>query len=163
MPEIRTKLPYQSEELIPCPSCGYRQKKDVSACEACGIVISKHLAFTPIKASINKFMSPRDISEIRKTQDKLTKVQHDVGSKMELIVHCQKEKLLDMAAYHMKKDNDKTGLEVIRKLSGGIYTDETNGRLSRLLSLFSRPLILIPALLFVFLLIMTMVLRSYVH
>jgi ribosomal protein L37AE/L43A len=163
IPETRTKIPYRSDDHVTCPSCGFKQKKRAGGgeCESCGIVFSKHLSFTPIKAALNKFVSTREIAEIRDTQERFTNIKHDVSSKMELIVHCQKEKLLDMAAHHLKKEDDRAGLEAIKKLATNIYTEEKNDTVSKMLELFSRPLILVPAALFIFLLIMTLLLRSY--
>jgi hypothetical protein len=104
-----------------CPSCDYKQHAMNTECVACGLVFSKHLKYVPVKTLINKFLSPKEIMEIRRAEDKFNKVQHDQTSKAELIIHCQKENILDLASYHTRNSNDKNGMELIKKLSSIFY------------------------------------------
>ncbi len=104
-----------------CPACGQAQVPTNRECDACGIVFSKHLKYTPVKALLNKFLSPKEITDIRRTEDKFSKIQHDQQSKAELIIHCQKESILDLASYHVRRENDKNGMELIKKLSSALF------------------------------------------
>jgi hypothetical protein len=116
--------------LYSCPACGQVQVDTNKECDACGIVFSKHLKYTPIKALLNKFLSPKEIMEIRNTEDKFSKIQHDKQSKAELIIRCQKEKLLDLASYHVRRENDKSGMELIKKLSSSLFITEEKKKIS---------------------------------
>lgn len=116
------------DKFYSCPACGQAQMATNKECDACGIVFSKHLKYTPIKAFLNKFLSPKEIMEIRNTEDKFSKIQHDSQSKAELIIHCQKEKLLDLASYHVRRENDKSGMELVKKLSSSLFITEEKKR-----------------------------------
>ena len=113
------------------------------------------MSFTPINLETNRLMSPSEIAQIRKTQDSLSKSSLDIGSKMELIVHCHKEKLLDLATHHLKKENDTHSLNVIKKLVSTNYSNKT-------IDWIKNPFIMISAALLAVLLIITLMLRSYI-
>jgi len=135
----------EAQSLISCPSCNYKQSKANKECEACGIIFEKYSRYTPIKAITKKFLSPAEITEIREFQKHFTKIKHDTGSKTELILQCQKQELLDLAAYYVKNENDKTGMELIKKMSSLSY-NEDNARFGKINSfvrnLFSAPFVL---------------------
>ena len=119
--------------------------------------------YSPIKTKLNKFMSPSEISDIRDTQERFTRVRHDMGSKIELIVHCHKEKLLDLAAHHLKKEDDKTGMGMIRKLVSGSYKESNYGVFQKFINTVSRPSIMIPMVLLILLMVMTIILRERLY
>jgi len=158
---IRISTP-KDIELMTCPSCKNKQAEVNNECEACGIIFSKYMDYSPIKARINSFLSPAEISDIRATQERFTKVRHDMESKVELIVHCHKEKLLDLAAHHLKKEEDKTGMGMIRKLVSGSYKEHGQGVFQRFINTISRPSIIIPMVLLILLMIMTIILTKLV-
>lgn len=143
-------------ELYSCPVCSRSQDANNATCETCGIVFSKHMAYTPIKTMFNRIISPKEIMGIRRAEERFTKIKHDNQSKAELIIHCQKENLLDLASYHTRRENDKTGMELIKKLSSLFYigTQKTPRSLTPTLVVFGSALIL--------LLLLTLILRAYV-
>ena len=139
-----------------CPKCGHRQIVGNKECEACGLIFSKHLGFIPAKTLTSGFLSPKEVREIRRTQERFSNVQHDNTSKMELIVHCHKEKLLDMAAFHIGKN------ETIQNMVLGNLEAEKSSRFDNLLSFFSKPLVIISSLLLLMLITITFLLRLYI-
>lgn len=103
------------------------------------------------------FLTPKEIKGIRETQDRLSRIQHDNTSKMELLVHCNKEKLLDMAAHHLGKD------ETIKNMTLGNLEAEKHYKSNHdFFSFLTRPMIIIPFILLVLLAAMALMLRSYV-
>ncbi len=150
-------------ELISCPSCKHNQNLSNLECEACGIIFSKYMDYSPIKTRLNKFMSPKEVSDIRKTQERFTRIKHDVESKIELIVHCHKENLLDLAAHHLKQDSDKTGKNMIKRLVSSSYNELKQSAFLRFINIVSRPTIIIPSILLLFLVILTILLRKSVY
>ena len=156
----RVRIQNTNAALIPCPACRHKQSGTNKECEACGIVFSKYIGYAPVKAQMNRFMPPSEIADVRRTQERFTKIKHDVASKAELLIHCHKEKLLDLAAYHLKQENDNTGMSIIRKLVSGGYSEQETGLLSRFFSAVSRPSVMIPAVLLILLGVMTIILRN---
>lgn len=136
------------EKLYSCPACGQVQLASNTECDSCGIVFSKHLKYTPVKAFLNKFLSPKEIMDIRRTEDKFSKIQHDGQSKAELIVHCQKGKLLDLASYHVRRENDKNGMELIKKLSASLLISKEKSKFNWTPSLIIFSIILVAVGLF---------------
>lgn len=155
MAEIRTRIAPQSGKLLNCPACGHKQADGEMECESCGLIFSKHLGFTPIKTITSTFLSPKEVKEIRKTQERLSRIQHDNTSKMELLVHCHKERLLDMAAHHLGKD------ETIKNMALSNLESERSYRTGSLFSFFSKPLVIISLALLFMLLAIALMLRSY--
>lgn len=145
-----------SESLIFCPSCEHKQSSFNTECEACGLIFSKYLKYTPIKALLNKFMSAREIMEIRKAEEKFTKLQNDTQSKAELIIKCQKERLLDLASYHTRRDNDKKSMELIKSLSSSLYIEEEKAQRTW------TPSLILFSIVLGLLAVLTLVLRSYI-
>jgi hypothetical protein len=159
----RVRIQSTRVELVPCPACSHKQSGTNKECEACGIVFSKYIGYSPVKTQMNRFMPSSEIADVRRTQERFTKIKHDVASKTELLIHCHKEKLLDLAAYHLKQDNDKTGMSIIRKLISGAYSEQEQTRFSRLASAVSRPSVMIPAVLLILLAVMTLILRNSIY
>ena len=158
---IRISAP-PNVELMTCPSCRHKQSGSKNECEVCGIIFSKYMDYSPIKTRLNRFLSPAEISDIRATQERFTKIRHDMESKVELIVHCHKEKLLDLAAYNFKKEDDKIGMSIIKKLVSGSYKESGPGVFQRFINTMSRPSIMVPMVLLVLLMIMTIILTKLV-
>lgn len=157
MAELRTRLNIDQRDLKKCPKCGHRQLIGRKECDSCGLIFSKHMDFTPIKTVMGGFLTPKEIKGIRETQDRLTKVQHDSTSKMELLVHCHKEKLLDMAAHHLGKD------ETIKNMTLGNLEAERHYKANyNFLSFLTKPAIIIAMMLLLMLTVFTLFLRSYV-
>ena len=157
MAETRIKVSTGNYKTMSCPKCGHKQAELNIECESCGIIFSKHLRFTPIKAFTSRFMSPKEVVEIRKTQERFSKIQHDNTSKMELLVHCHKEKLLDMAAFHIGKD------DTIKNMSLGSLEAERHYRARYgFISFLTKPLVLIPFMLLLFLTAIALMLRTYI-
>ncbi len=146
----------QSENFIFCPSCEHKQSSVNLECEACGLIFSKYLKYTPIKAFLNKFMSPKEIMQIRKAEERFTKVQNDRQSKTELIIRCQKERLLDLASYHTRRENDNDSMDLIKKLSSSLYIDNEKGK-----SVWT-PSLIMSSIILVILAALTLILRSYI-
>ena len=119
--------------------------------------------YLPIKARLNRFISTSEISDIRATQELFTKVQNDMESKIELIIHCHKGKLLDLAAHHLKKEDDKAGMSMIRKLISGNYKEPGQGVFQRFINTVSTPFIIIPTVLLILLAIITVILRERLY
>ena len=163
MQTSRVRIPAATVDLFSCPACKHKQLSTNRECEACGIVFAKYMAYSPVKAQLDRFMSAAEISDIRSTQDRFTRIKHDASSKMELLIHCHKEKLLDLAAHHLKNENDRAGMSVIRKLVSGIYSEQETGFVPRFLSAVSRPSVIIPVVLLLLLTVMTMILRNSVY
>jgi hypothetical protein len=165
----KTKL--QDEQAKPvktCPACNYKQSPLNQECEACGIIFEKYDRYTPIKAITNKFLAPTEITEIRNLQKYLTKIQHDTSSKTELILRCQKEELLDMAAYYIKKQNDKKGIALIKKISTLSYNKSNNYKAETKTQTFigqllEAPFLLAAAILLLLLLGFTLFISSYLR
>ncbi|MEI6079826.1 MAG: hypothetical protein WCQ53_04220 [bacterium] len=146
-------------DLRNCPSCRHKQASSNMECEACGIIFSKYMEYSPLKASLNRFMSPSEISDIRDTQQRFTKVKHDVESKVELIVHCHKNKLLDLAAHHLRQENDRSGMDAIKKLVSSNYTEQDQGNFLKFVNAISRPSIMIPIVLLLMLSVMAILMH----
>ena len=156
MAETRTRIAPQKGNLQNCPACGHKQAEGRTECESCGLIFSKHLGFTPIKTITSTFLSPREVKEIRKTQERLSRIQHDNTSKMELLVHCHKERLLDMAAHHLGKD------ETIKNMALSSLESQERYRGSSLLAFFSKPLTIISLMLLLTLVAISLMLRLYI-
>ncbi len=155
MAELRTRTAHKNERLKNCPACGHKQADEKQECESCGLIFSKHLGFTPVKTITSNFLSPKEIKEIRKTQERLSRIQHDNTSKMELLVHCHKEKLLDMAAHHIGKD------ETIMNMALSNLETEKSYNKGALLSFLSKPIVIVSLMLLLTLVLITFFLRSY--
>ena len=155
MAETRTRVVPQNSKSQNCPACGHKQAEGKTECDSCGLIFSKHLGFTPIKTITSTFLSPKEVKEIRKTQERLSRIQHDNTSKMELLVHCHKEKLLDMAAHHIGKD------ETIKNMALSNLESEKSYRTGSLLAFFSKPLAMISIMLLLTLIAIALFLRSY--
>ena len=157
MAETRTRLNIDQGTLQKCPKCGHKQLPGRAECDSCGLIFSKHMSFAPIKTVMTGFLTPKEIKEIRDTQERLSRVQHDCTSKMELLVHCHKEKLLDMAAHHLGKD------ETIRNMTlGNLETEKHYKSNYNFVSFLTRPTVIIPFIMLVLLAAMALMLRSYV-
>ena len=156
MAEIRTRVTPQSSKLHNCPACGHKQAEGGTECESCGLIFSKHFGFTPIKTITSTFLSPKEVKEIRKTQERLSRIQHDNTSKMELLVHCHKEKLLDMAAHHIGHD------ETIKTMALSNLESEKRHNTDSLLTFFSKPMTIISVALLLMLIAIALMLRAYV-
>jgi len=153
----RTRMSIDQGNLQKCPKCGHRQLTGRDECDSCGIIFSKHMSFTPIKTIMNGFLTPKEIKEIRNTQERLTRVQHDSTSKMELLVHCHKERLLDMAAHHLGKN------ETIKNMTLGNLEAERHYKTNyNFFSFLTKPLVIIPFILLVLLTAIALMLRTYV-
>ena len=163
MAVTKTRIRLGDEKTTTCPSCGHRQIAVERECEACGLIFSKHLGFTPTKVLTSGSMSAKKIAELRKTNDMFTKVKHDTTSKMELLIHCHKEDLMDMAAYHTGPNNsDDKVKQTIKNLTLGKMEKEHHSIIGELFSSIFKPLIIIPLVLLVLLLLATLFLRSYI-
>ena len=75
---------------------------------------------------------------------------------MELLVHCHKEKLLDMAAHHLGKD------ETIRTMALSNLESEKRHHTGSLLTFFSKPMTIISVALLLMLIAIALMLRAYV-
>lgn len=160
---LRSRIRLDSSKdlnLTSCPSCRHKQSITNLECEACGIIFSKYMSYSPIKTQLNKFISPSEVADIRNTQERFTRVKHDVESKVELIVHCHKEKLLDLAAHHLKQDSDKNGINIIKRLVSSSYNEFKQGSFLRLVNTISKPTIMIPSILLFLLVVLTILLRK---
>ncbi len=85
----------------------------------------------------------------------MSRIQHDNTSKMELLVHCHKEKLLDMAAHHIGKD------ETIKSMALSNLETEKSYNKGALLSFLSKPIVIVSLMLLLTLVLITLFLRSY--
>jgi len=155
--ETRTRISIDQGNLQKCPKCGHRQLPGRNECDSCGLIFSKHMSFTPIKTIMGGFLTPKEIKGIRDTQDRLSRIQHDNTSKMELLVHCHKEKLLDMAAHHLGKD------ETIKNMTLGNLEAEKHYKSNyNFFSFLTRPLVIIPFILLILLTAIALLLRSFI-
>lgn len=163
MAVTKTRIRLGDDKTVTCPSCGHRQIAVERECEACGLIFSKHLGFTPIKVLTSNSMSAKKIAELRRTNDMFTKVKHDTTSKMELLVHCHKEDLMDMAAYHTGANNsDDKVKQTIKHLTLGKMEKEHKSMAGDFFLSIIKPSILIPLVLLGLLLIATLFLRTYI-
>jgi hypothetical protein len=152
--------------LMVCPSCNYKQSASNSECEACGIIFGKYTRYTPVKAITKRFLSPAEITEIRELQKHFTKIKHDTSSKTELILRCQKDELLDLAAYYVKNENDKKGIDLIKKITSLSYNKDYNNSAktsSFVKELFSAPFVLTATILLLLLAGFSFFVSSYLR
>ncbi|MBN1115367.1 MAG: hypothetical protein JXA66_08505 [Oligoflexia bacterium] len=145
-----------------CPACNHLQNYTKDRCDACGLIFSKYMEYTPIKISLNRFVPVSEISDIRKTEEQLS-INNNEPSKVELLLHCFHNRLLDLAAFHLRKKNDREGLAFVRNL----MLSEINNRqreftFSKFIYSVFRPGILVSLTVLLMLFILCLLLRNLV-
>ena len=145
-----------------CPSCHYKQSKINTECEACGLVFSKYLNYTPVKANINKALSASEIKDIRETHKRFTRVKHDRGSKTELIIHCKKNETLDLAAYYLGRSKDREGIKILKGLLSTSYKGSEDVKNSLSSELMKSPFLFISIMILGLVSILAIVLSRYI-
>jgi hypothetical protein len=156
----KTRLNIPTPQLLICPNCSFRLDRDLKECPSCGIVLSKHLDYIPTKVFNEGPLSTEEISDIRKIKEKL---ENPNAKKQifEILLHCNKEGLLDLAAHHIRDYKEESGRLAIKTLLKRYSLLPFDSKRTNFLNWITRPFTLLFLLIMTGLIFLTVMLRFH--